>query len=356
MPYGKLVATGAWVVAVSLSALAQVPGAAPVPAPAAGAAPVAAPPAAPAPITGAAPPPPAAASAPGAGPQPPAAGARQPSPPPGANRGLMTPEERAQHRQTMQTLPPGEREAYMQRQHEEMKKRAAAMGVTLPDLPGPYGGPGGPGMGPRGPGTGPGVPGMGPGGPALRPGGPGMGPGSPAMAPRGPGMGPAPGPGRSMVTDEERAKHREAMRGMSGEERAAYHARMRDQMRKQAEEQGMVAPPSPLPPRQPRAARPSPDEWRARMQEQAGAPALPMPEQPPVPAPGREPAGPGGYGPATGPTGPGAFGPAAAPPPRGAYGPSAASGPGRYGPGAGAMGPGGPQGAPRGPVPVPPFR
>ena len=61
---------------------------------------------------------------------------------------LMEPRERAEHRATMRSLPPGEREAYRAQHHEAMKKRAESMGLSLPDQPPAYGrnfGRGGPG-------------------------------------------------------------------------------------------------------------------------------------------------------------------------------------------------------------------
>lgn len=72
---------------------------------------------------------------------------------------LMTPEEWSRHQATMRHLPPGEREAYRAQHHQEMKKRAEAMGLTLPDQPPPSGrgrgramvpGTWGPGYAPRG--------------------------------------------------------------------------------------------------------------------------------------------------------------------------------------------------------------
>ena len=63
---------------------------------------------------------------------------------------LMSPEERAEHRAKMRSLPPSEREAYRAEHHEEMKKRAESMGLSLPDEPPAYGG----GFGRRGPGYG----------------------------------------------------------------------------------------------------------------------------------------------------------------------------------------------------------
>ena len=46
---------------------------------------------------------------------------------------LMTPQERADHRAKMRSLPPAEREAYRAQHHVKMRKRAEAMGLTLPD-------------------------------------------------------------------------------------------------------------------------------------------------------------------------------------------------------------------------------
>lgn len=73
-------------------------------------------------------------------------------------RQLMTPQEWAHHQGAMQNLPPAEREAYRAKHHEEMQRRAAARGLTLPVQPPPMGmgramGPGawGPGYGSGGP-------------------------------------------------------------------------------------------------------------------------------------------------------------------------------------------------------------
>ena len=53
---------------------------------------------------------------------------------------LMTPEERAAHRQTMRSLDTAEaREAYRRQHHEAMRVRAAEQGVTLPEKPLPRG-------------------------------------------------------------------------------------------------------------------------------------------------------------------------------------------------------------------------
>ena len=63
---------------------------------------------------------------------------------------LMSPAERAEHRATMMNLPPSERQAYRAEHHEEMRKQAEAIGITLPDQPPAYGrgmGRGGPGYG-----------------------------------------------------------------------------------------------------------------------------------------------------------------------------------------------------------------
>ena len=50
-------------------------------------------------------------------------------------RQLMSPEERAEHRAKMRSLPPGEREAYRAEHHEAMKEKAESMGLSLPDQP-----------------------------------------------------------------------------------------------------------------------------------------------------------------------------------------------------------------------------
>ncbi|MFZ5558578.1 MAG: hypothetical protein ACOZDY_17995 [Pseudomonadota bacterium] len=53
---------------------------------------------------------------------------------------LITPEERAAHREAMlNAKTPEERQALRQQQHQLMKERAAAQGITLPDQPGAYG-------------------------------------------------------------------------------------------------------------------------------------------------------------------------------------------------------------------------
>ena len=67
---------------------------------------------------------------------------------------LMTPEERAEHRDKMQSCKtPEEMEAYRLEHHKKMQERAKEKGVTLPDEPPAAGmgmGPGGGGMGPGG--------------------------------------------------------------------------------------------------------------------------------------------------------------------------------------------------------------
>lgn len=74
---------------------------------------------------------------------------------------LMTPQERAEHRNKMRNMKTEqEREAYRLQHHAEMQKRAKERGVTLPDMPRPQGA--GRGMGPgtgggMGPGTGGGM-------------------------------------------------------------------------------------------------------------------------------------------------------------------------------------------------------
>ena len=67
---------------------------------------------------------------------------------------LMDPQERAAHRAAVQTLPYAEREAYRTQHHEQMKQRAAAKGLTLPDRPLVAGGGRRNGAGAFGPGNG----------------------------------------------------------------------------------------------------------------------------------------------------------------------------------------------------------
>jgi len=80
---------------------------------------------------------------------------------------LMTQQERIEHRAKMRAAKTAEeREQIRKEHHEQMKERAKARGVTLPDEPPARGG-----------GMGPGAGGMGPGGGGMGPGGGGMGPG-----------------------------------------------------------------------------------------------------------------------------------------------------------------------------------
>ena len=62
---------------------------------------------------------------------------------------LMTPEERAEHRTMMRSLPLSEQEDFRAQHHEAMKERAESMGLSLPDQPPAYRG-----YGRRGPGYG----------------------------------------------------------------------------------------------------------------------------------------------------------------------------------------------------------
>jgi len=48
---------------------------------------------------------------------------------------LMTPQEQVEHRNKMLSLPFAERQAYRNEHHEEMKQRAEAQGLRLPDQP-----------------------------------------------------------------------------------------------------------------------------------------------------------------------------------------------------------------------------
>ncbi len=52
---------------------------------------------------------------------------------------LMTPQERAEHRAKMRSLPPAEREAYRAEHHERMRQRAEAMGLSIPEAIPPRG-------------------------------------------------------------------------------------------------------------------------------------------------------------------------------------------------------------------------
>jgi hypothetical protein len=94
---------------------------------------------------------------------------------------MMTRAERDEYRQKMRGAATAEeRERVRAEHHEQMKERAQARGITLPDEPRAGRGPGassGGGMGPGGGGMGPGGGGMGPGGGGMGPGGGGMGPG-----------------------------------------------------------------------------------------------------------------------------------------------------------------------------------
>lgn len=63
---------------------------------------------------------------------------------------LMSPQERAEHRAMMRSLPPSEREKYRAEHHEAMKRQAESKGLSLPDQPPNYGS----GYGRRGPGYG----------------------------------------------------------------------------------------------------------------------------------------------------------------------------------------------------------
>jgi len=78
--------------------------------------------------------------------EPPVAAPEQVQPPqPDPTRGsrMMSPEERAQHREKMRSLKTEEeRKAYREEHHKKMQERAKEKGLTLPDQPGQ-----GPGMG-----------------------------------------------------------------------------------------------------------------------------------------------------------------------------------------------------------------
>lgn len=102
-----------------------------------------------------------------ADPEPAPAKAQTPEPEPIYGSQLMTQQERTEYRAKMSAAKTVEEQEQIRKEHhEQMKERAQAHGVTLPDEPPARGG----GMGPGGGGMGPGGGGMGPGG-----GGMGMG-------------------------------------------------------------------------------------------------------------------------------------------------------------------------------------
>jgi hypothetical protein len=93
-----------------------------------------------------------------ADPEPAPAKAQTPEPEPIYGSQLMTQQERTEYRAKMSAAETvGEQEQIRKEHHEQMKERAQARGVTLPDEPPARGG----GMGPGGGGMGPGGGGMG---------------------------------------------------------------------------------------------------------------------------------------------------------------------------------------------------
>ena len=93
-----------------------------------------------------------------ADPEPAPAKAQTPEPEPIYGSQLMTQQERTEYRAKMSAAETvGEQEQIRNEHHEQMKERAQARGVTLPDEPPARGG----GMGPGGGGMGPGGGGMG---------------------------------------------------------------------------------------------------------------------------------------------------------------------------------------------------
>jgi len=73
--------------------------------------------------------------------------AKPEAPKPAYGSQIMTPQERAEHRQKMRAAKNvKEREQIRKEHHEEMKESAKEKGVTLPENPPPLGG----GVGPRG--------------------------------------------------------------------------------------------------------------------------------------------------------------------------------------------------------------
>ena len=93
-----------------------------------------------------------------ADPEPAPAKAQTPEPEPIYGSQLMTQQERAEYRAKMSAAETVEEQEQIRKEHhEQMKERAQARGVTLPDEPPARGG----GMGPGGGGMGPGGGGMG---------------------------------------------------------------------------------------------------------------------------------------------------------------------------------------------------
>lgn len=169
-------------------------------------------------------------------------------------------ERRAEAEKMMQMSPEERWEARRQElnaRYEELRARAAAAGMELPETPAwdrsadwapppmsePPAMPEAPAMGEP---------------PAM--------PDYPAMAdmpepPQPPAWGRGMGPGRMLMSDEERRTHHEAMRGMTLEELADYREQHYQEMRARAAERGMELPETP--------------PWKQPMPEMPEPPAMP---------------------------------------------------------------------------------
>jgi len=134
---------------------------------------------------------------------------------------LMTPQERTEYRARLRAAETAQaRERIRREHHEQMKERAKAQGITLPDEPPPRGG------------------GMGPGG--------GMGSGA-GMAR---GMGRSGGMiyGSQLMTPEERSEFRAEMRAAkTTEERERLRRDHHEQMKERAKMRGLTLPDEPPP-------------------------------------------------------------------------------------------------------------
>ncbi len=138
---------------------------------------------------------------------------------PAISSGGLSPEDRAQEIDRMRNMTLEERAAYRNERYQELRQRAGQMGLDLPEQP-PW---------------------------ASRP-----------------------HLGSELMSPEERAAHRETMRGMSPEERAAYREEHHNKMRERAAEAGIELPERPPlwagPERRVPPAAPGQEEW-AQLQE-----------------------------------------------------------------------------------------
>ena len=133
---------------------------------------------------------------------------------------LMTPQERTEYRTRMRSLKTkAERDAFRAQHHEQMRKRAAERGVTLPERP------------------------------MSRGGGWGAGRNAP-MSGKGMMQGGRMRPyiyGYQLMTPQERTEYRSKMRSLKTQaERDALRAEHHEQMRKRAAEKGITLPVRPM--------------------------------------------------------------------------------------------------------------